>query len=675
MVVSYEHDYFIHCAFEQPHDLLLQMFLRTGGVQVVVLPLDNVSADISLRVTSSDPYLIKEMTAWLDFNESLLNDPSPYTQEFCVAPDGSEMCWQGTSAVVGGQGVTDLTITAEKKAVHLRRLLYVVIRVETNRDPAHEPLIQFLARQQGAFLPLRENHDEAIYSVDSLTPKFFSFEASTPGGYLVLTLGVDLRSVEAGESQDFKAIVQRAVESLSVFVQSCNSETFEKGMWSKTLRPSANLSTDRAFVNEYNQLITIVENNMHQFNSSICQYRIGVYSTSSTPVYFRLAASLQQQGSDLVLPLGHPVLGHLSRKPQKHFGAFGAEVQMRVADSFAIRVWKPHSKADQFILSVQACGGGVGFSWGTNRVRAREGAGASPWFLGNLKSVDRQLTPETLAKQGLLSRVIKGFDLSYIGASMEAAGRHRAQGFVGGGTSSFSLRVDPLDSAVCLGATNIDLQWRVRSGSWLPWLWGAPPKTMVADVWWSPLMVAPANDTIGKNSISTDWACAATAVASSGSPVPTGSVVYELFVVKRDKALGNWLASCGMYQDAYMVGVAEKTTIPDGNLQHSVTLDFDAETAYRIGLVAKYLTPGTTSLAQPFAYRFSDILPEVCSQQLQASGLSMALVLILVAVFVVLLYKYTRRRATFIEMFRGVLAADRMKRFARPGKSFFFCIP
>lgn len=30
--------------------------------------------------------------------------------------------------------MTDITVKAEKKAVHLRRLLYVVIWVETNRD-------------------------------------------------------------------------------------------------------------------------------------------------------------------------------------------------------------------------------------------------------------------------------------------------------------------------------------------------------------------------------------------------------------------------------------------------------------------------------------------------------------------------------------------------------------
>lgn len=76
VAVSHVHDYFVQCAFEQPLDLSLQMFLRSDGVKVLVLPLDNVSADILLRITSSDPGLVKEMTAWLEFNESILRGSS-----------------------------------------------------------------------------------------------------------------------------------------------------------------------------------------------------------------------------------------------------------------------------------------------------------------------------------------------------------------------------------------------------------------------------------------------------------------------------------------------------------------------------------------------------------------------------------------------------------------------
>lgn len=75
VVVSQVHDYFVQCAFDEPLDLSLQLFLRSGGVKVMLLPLNNGSADILLRLTSSDRGLIKEMTAWLEFNEALLHSP------------------------------------------------------------------------------------------------------------------------------------------------------------------------------------------------------------------------------------------------------------------------------------------------------------------------------------------------------------------------------------------------------------------------------------------------------------------------------------------------------------------------------------------------------------------------------------------------------------------------
>lgn len=168
-----------------------------------------------------------------------------------------------------------------------------------------------------------------------------------------MTLDVDLRSLATEDSRGFKATAQELLQSLSVYIQSCNNETFVKSMWSENFRPSVNLSTDKAFVNEYNQLVAVVENNMYQCNSLICQYRIGVYSTSLTPVFFRMTASLQQQGTALVLPLGLPMLGHISRKPQVQLRRPGAAARMVVADYFAIRVWKPTSKARNFLLTVQ----------------------------------------------------------------------------------------------------------------------------------------------------------------------------------------------------------------------------------------------------------------------------------------------------------------------------------
>lgn len=53
----------------------------------------------------------------------------------------------------------------------------------------------------------------------------------------------------------------------------------------------------------------------------------------------------------------------------------------------------------------QTCSGSVGFSWGTNRGQVRSEAEKAPWFVGNLKSIERSHTQETLAKQGMISRV------------------------------------------------------------------------------------------------------------------------------------------------------------------------------------------------------------------------------------------------------------------------------
>ncbi|OEH78434.1 transmembrane [Cyclospora cayetanensis] len=600
-------DYFIQCAFEEPLDLVLQMFLQTNGVKVLLLSLDNVSADVSLRLTSSDAKLIKEMSAWLDYSESLL---SPYSEKRCVLPDRSEMCWKGKSYLLGDQGITDIDILAERRAVHLRRLLYVVIRVETKISPGHEPLLQFVARQQGNFIPLRDNHDEAVYSVEAKAPKFFSFETTwvvaacasaapvatglsggwaggrVAGGYLIVSLDVDIRSVSYEQHGRFKKAAQDMLQSLSVFVQSCNNETFGRSMWSSNLRPSASLYTDTAYLNEYNQLVAVVENNMHQYNSPVCQYRIGVYSTSPSPVFFRMRASLQHQSTARVLPLGLPMLGYISRKPQMKLRRAGSSAFMFIADYFAIRVWKPANKSERLLLSVQACSGGVGFGWGTNKVQVRIQAEKNPWFLGTLKSIERSQTQEILAKQGLISLVVPSSSLNYVGASVRAASHYRSEGFTGGKSSSFSIRIDPLDSVICLGAENIDVNWRLRTATWLPRLWGEESKRLTADIWWSPLMAVPAVETvIESSSDSGDWGCASHDVAVRGSAVPPDSVEYELFVAKTDKVQGNWLSSCGMYQDTFLLGAAEKISIPEGVLAYSLDLDFESGSGYRsVGL-------------------------------------------------------------------------------------------
>ncbi|CDJ35812.1 uncharacterized protein EMH_0092570 [Eimeria mitis] len=336
---------------------------------------------------------------------------------------------------------------------------------------------------------------------------------------------------------------------------------------------------------------------------------------------------------------------------------------MLVADFFLIKVWKGATDAkQQLLLNVQVCRGGVGFAWGVSRIRVQEEAETSPWFLGRLKSIDRNLSQEVLRKQGLLSQVVPASTLSYVGASIRAQRRLRNEGFVFSSNSSFSMRVDSLDSAVCLGAADIDVRWKLRSSHWLPELGGEPPKTVTVDISWSPLISAPAKDTIGIDKTSAEFACSPDAVASRGSVVPEDSVVYELFIAKANKAQGNWLASCGMYQDAFLLQTAEKIIVPQGRLWHSITVDFDDESAYKIGLVAKYFREGSAGLAQPFAYRYTEVSPDARLELFRFGGVSVFLLLLLVAVLVAVAWKFINRGGRVTQAFRQTLASVRRRK-------------
>lgn len=98
----------------------------------------------------------------------------------------------------------------------------------------------------------------------------------------------------------------------------------------------------------------------------------------------------------------------------------------------------------------------------------------------------------------VLLQVVAQSELGYIGASLRAAGREPAAYSSNKLNATFSIRVDPLDSALCLGASNVDLQWSLKRASWLPSLWAADSKQMVAHVAWKPLLVAAAAGTVGK---------------------------------------------------------------------------------------------------------------------------------------------------------------------------------
>lgn len=70
-------------------------------------------------------------------------------------------------------------------------------------------------------------------------------------------------------------------------------------------------------------------------------------------------------------------------------------------------------------------------------------------------------------------------------------------------------------------------------------------------------------------------------MAVNGSQAPADSVVYELFVAKTEAVRGNWLASCGMYHDAFVLETAQKISLPGDRLSHSVELEFEGDSGYR----------------------------------------------------------------------------------------------
>lgn len=89
----------------------------------------------------------------------------------------------------------------------------------------------------------------------------------------------------------------------------------------------------------------------------------------------------------------------------------------------------------------------------------------------------------------------------------------------------------------------------------------------------------------------------------------------------------------------------------------------------RIGLVAKYLTKGSTSSSRPFAYRYSDINPELATAGFSTGSLCVTLVLVLVAVVIAVIYKFIRRGGQVAAVFKRVLAAGRAKRFGGTEKT------
>lgn len=88
-------------------------------------------------------------------------------------------------------------------------------------------------------------------------------------------------------------------------------------------------------------------------------------------------------------------------------------------------------------------------------------------------------------------------DLRFIGASVRGEAALKSAGLAPLKASSFSISLDPLDTATCLGAPQIDIHWRIKRPSIFSTIFGNGGP-LSAEIHWSPLYVALAKDTIEK---------------------------------------------------------------------------------------------------------------------------------------------------------------------------------
>lgn len=139
----------------------------------------------------------------------------------------------------------------------------------------------------------------------------------------------------------YRERIQLPLQKTRLFVQSCNTETFVRALWNPLLAPSPMLHSDVGYINERDQIVAIVDNNWETMANPICVYRIGVYTTSDGPLYFRLTAALIHRSVPMAVAIGSTVFAHVSKKPQVLKRRGGTVHQsLAVGDKFTFRLWK-----------------------------------------------------------------------------------------------------------------------------------------------------------------------------------------------------------------------------------------------------------------------------------------------------------------------------------------------
>ena len=89
----------------------------------------------------------------------------------------------------------------------------------------------------------------------------------------------------------------------------------------------------------------------------------------------------------------------------------------------------------------------------------------------------------------------------------------------------------------------------------------------------------------------------------------------------------------------------------------------------RVGVIAKFFKSKSSGSAQPFAYRYTEIPAEAREEVFRFGGVSVFLLLLLIAAAVAIACKFIRRGSRVAQVFGQVFAGvSRRKAFNRQGK-------
>ncbi|PFH37798.1 hypothetical protein BESB_001400 [Besnoitia besnoiti] len=636
-------------SFGETLQLTKEDFTGENHTKALLLYQDNQSADIHLQVRCQDPYLLSKMTAALFHNLTRLHTELQH-RDGCRDVDDGRFCWVGEPVIDWQNGSTsEIFIQAEEKVLRPHGFLYVVLYLNETYSPAFQPSIEFFATQSGMYVPLKNNIDSGIYSVTADKPAFFSFEVTEPSGQVILILDPD-REPPKGESDPhttYKQHVQQPLQATSMFVQSCNTETFVRGLWSKGLLPSALLHSHEGFVNERDQLVAIVNNNWYMLNSSLCFYRIGIYTKSTEPFYFRISAALIHRSVPVAFPVNSAVLAHVSKRPQVNRNS-GAVSTMAVDDKFAFRLWKAPQFDGRLVAMFEVCSGAATLRW-NDRLSMIAGNGMVPGiFLSSMKHVSRRTDAATLQQQGRMYRVVKAQEANFLGVSCDNPEENRSEGYVRHNNATFSILMTDLNSASCYSAESEDVDAEIAPAPWYEkLLHPVSANKWNLNVRWKPLMRCTADAALSSDG---KWTCSRRAFRESGKRVSEEEIQYEVFVAPSNATRANWLASCGLYMDAEYYKTTSKYSVEPGRTSFTLPLHDQGSQVYKVAVMAKHIPQAFEQRAQPFTYRFVEVELRKTGDVLTVGSTYLILVALVVVVFLCRRHMVDRAKGVWQEL-------------------------